>query len=157
MPSYHLAQINVARAKDHMDSLTMRDFVTRLDDINHLAEHSPGFVWRLKGDGDNATSIRAFDDPLLLVNLSVWTDLENLKAFVYRTTHAQLLRERHRWFHPTQVAHQALWWIPAGHTPTLHEAKLKLAQIECHGPTAEAFSFAHYFLAPGSESVSAKQ
>jgi hypothetical protein len=139
-----------------MDSLTMRDFVARLDDINHQAEHSPGFVWRLKGDGDNATSIRAFDDPLLLVNLSAWTDLESLKAFVYRTTHAQLLRERHRWFHPPQVAHQALWWIPAGHTPSLHEAKQKLAHIDRHGPMAEAFNFAHYFLAPGAEPESAK-
>ena len=52
---YHLAQINIAKMLAPIDHPLMADFVANLDAINSIAEKSPGFVWRLKGDDNNAT------------------------------------------------------------------------------------------------------
>lgn len=148
MNAYHLAQVNVALARGEMTSENMSGFVSRLDEINRLAESSKGFVWRLVGDGADATSIRAFDDPLLLVNVSVWEDLESLKAYAYQSAHVELIRDRDAWFHKLPEAHQALWWVPVGHTPTVEEAKARLEHIRAHGPTPTAFTFARAFPRP---------
>jgi hypothetical protein len=148
MTTHHLAQINIARARAEMDSVEMRDFVARLDEINALAERSPGFVWRLKDEANDATAIRVFDDPLMLVNMSVWQDIESLKAFVYRSMHVELIRDRDAWFNKMTAAHQALWWVPAGHVPDTQEAKARLELLRTQGPTADAFTFAKAFEAP---------
>ncbi len=148
MNRYHLAQINIAKARAEMDSDVMQGFVSRLDEINALADDAPGFVWRLQSEDGDATSIRVFDDPLLLVNMSVWEDLESLKEYVYRSLHVELIKDRDAWFHKLAAAHQALWWIPAGHTPTLEEAKTRLDILDRSGPTTEAFTFARPEAAP---------
>lgn len=148
MNAYHLAQVNVALARAEMTSEIMSGFVSRLDEINRLAEDSKGFVWRLVGDGADATSIRAFDDPMLLVNMSVWKDMDSLKAYAYKSAHVELIRDRDAWFHKLAEAHQALWWVPAGHIPTVLEAKAKLEHIRAHGPTPKAFTFAKSFPHP---------
>ncbi len=148
MNAYHLAQVNVALARAEMTSEIMSGFVSRLDEINRLAESAEGFIWRLIGDGSDATSIRAFDDPMLLVNMSVWRDLESLKTYAYKTAHVELIRDRDAWFHKLPEAHQALWWVPAGHVPTVHEAKAKLEHIRTRGPSPEAFTFARSFPHP---------
>jgi hypothetical protein len=44
--------------------------------------------------------------------------------------------------------HQTLWWVPAGHIPTIQEGKDKLDQICEFGPTAEAFTFGKKFPSP---------
>ena len=113
--SFELAQLNIAIAKGPMDSPVMADFVNNLDRINGLAETSPGFVWRLKDEAGNATSIRPFGDETL-VNLSVWTDLDALKAFVYRSDHTQIMKRKKEWFNKMLEAHMVLWWVPKGHT-----------------------------------------
>lgn len=148
MNGYHLAQINVALARAEMTSEIMSGFVSRLDEINRLADDANGFIWRLIGDGSEATNIRAFDDPMLLVNMSVWEDLESLKTYAYKSAHVELVRDRDAWFHKIPDAHQALWWVPAGHMPTVHEGKAKLDYIRAHGPSAEAFTFAKSFPHP---------
>lgn len=145
MNRYHLAQVNVALARAEMTSDLMSGFVARLDEINRLAEQSKGFVWRLVGDGNDATSIRAFDDPLLLVNMSVWEDIESLRTYAYKTAHVELIRDRDAWFHKLPEAHQALWWIPAGQLPTVFEARTRLEHIRAHGPTPFAFTFSKPF------------
>ncbi|MBL8396837.1 MAG: DUF3291 domain-containing protein [Candidatus Accumulibacter sp.] len=142
MSIFHIAQVNVARAKADMESEIMQGFVSRLDEINALADCAEGFVWRLQEDSGSATSIRVFDDPLLLVNLSVWKNLESLKQYVYKSLHVELIRDREGWFNKMGEAHQALWWVPAGHIPSVQEAKQKLEHIRKHGPTPEAFTFA---------------
>ncbi|CAA6823507.1 MAG: Unknown protein [uncultured Thiotrichaceae bacterium] len=140
---YHLAQINIAHGKAGMDSALMQGFVDRLDEINALADGSPGFVWRLRGDdGSDATTIQAFDDPLLLVNMSVWEDLASLKQYVYKSVHVELIRDREAWFNKMIEAHQALWWVPEGHIPSVAEGKEKLEQLQQNGPGSVAFSFA---------------
>lgn len=147
MQKFHLAQINIARAKAAMNSDVMKGFVDRLDEINHLADKSPGFVWRLK-DGDSAVSINAYEDPSILVNMSVWEDLESLKNYVYKSVHIELLKERSAWFNKMADAHQTLWWIPANHIPTIAEGKERLKHFQEHGATEFAFNFAKNFLVP---------
>ena len=142
MADFQLAQINIARARADMESDIMRGFVERLDEINALAEESPGFLWRLKDDSGNATDIQAFDDPLMIVNMSVWRDIDSLKHFVYRTNHVDLLRDRDAWFEKTAEAHQALWWVPAGQWPTVTEGVERLSYLQDHGPSDRVFTFA---------------
>ncbi len=146
---YQLAQVNIAQAKDEMNTETMIGFVNRLDEINTLAEKSDGFVWRLQSDdGGDATSIRVFDDPLLLVNMSVWDDVESLRNFVYKSLHIELVRDREAWFDKISAIHQALWWVPKGHTPTTQEAKEKLEALREKGATQKAFTFGKPFPKP---------
>lgn len=148
MGSYHLAQVNVALAKAEMSSDVMLGFVSRLDEINSLADQAEGFVWRLQDAEGDATAIRVFEDPLLLVNLSVWHSIEALRQFVYKSLHVELIRDREGWFNKIVEAHQALWWVPAGHIPDVGEARRKLDYLRKHGPSAEAFTFSKPFTAP---------
>ena len=85
MNKYHLAQINIAYSLGARDEEIMKGFIDHLDEINGIADNSPGFVWRLQTDEGDATAIQAFDDPLMLVNVSVWEDIESLKNFVYKS------------------------------------------------------------------------
>lgn len=148
MTKYHLAQINIALAKAEMDTVIMEGFVSRLDEINETADKAEGFVWRLQSEEGDSTAIRVFDEPLLLVNMSVWESIEALKDFVYKSAHVELIRDRQAWFHKYVEAHQALWWIPAGHIPTIEKAKEKLETIQKHGPTSLAFHFGKPFPVP---------
>ncbi len=148
MAKYHLAQVNIALAKEEMDKKLMEGFVSRLDEINEKADDAKGFVWRLQTEDGDSTAIRVFDKPLLLVNMSVWESIDTLKDFVYASAHVELIRDRQAWFHKVVEAHQALWWIPAGHIPTTKEAKEKLEYIQKHRSTVEAFHFGKPFSMP---------
>jgi hypothetical protein len=145
LSKYHLAQVNIANGKASMESQVMSGFVSRLNEINTLADNSPGFVWRLQTEDGDSTSIQAFDDPLLLINMSVWEDIESLKLFVYKSMHVELIQDRDAWFNKMSTAHQALWWIPAGSYPTINEGKERLEVLQKNGPTENAFSFAQSF------------
>lgn len=146
--AWHLAQVNIGRTKAPMDDPVMAEFKAALVEINALAEATPGFVWRLKDDSGDATSIHAFPDPLVLVNLSVWTDVAALQAYVYRSAHGKFFARRQAWFENYDGAYLALWWIPVGHTPTVQEAKERLALLDANGPTAKAFTFRKHFPPP---------
>ena len=148
MASFHIAQVNVAQAKADMESELMRGFVSRLDEINALADRADGFIWRLQEDSGSATAIRVFDDPLLLINMSVLADLEALKHYVYKSLHVELIKDREAWFNKMGESHQVLWWIPAGHIPSTEEARKKLEFIRKHGPSAQAFTFAKPYPMP---------
>jgi hypothetical protein len=149
MNGYTLAQINIARfaqPKDHRDNA---DFMTALDPVNAKADAAKGFIWRLVGDGNDAISIDAVpDDPRLAVNMSVWTDVEALSAFVYRQSdHLAIMRRRREWLEKIDVF-MALWWVPAGHIPTVAEGMARIALLKERGPSAEAFTFRQPFAAP---------
>lgn len=141
MPQNHLAQINIARLLAPIDDPLIADFVRQLDDINALAESSPGFVWRLKEESGNATNIDVFGDSLLIVNMSVWESIEDLKNFAYKSAHVQVFRDRTRWFEKMEVAHMALWWVPAGTLPTAEEGRDRLLYLREHGESDWAFTF----------------
>jgi hypothetical protein len=143
-----LAQVNVARLVAPVDAPEIADFVAALDPVNALADRAAGFVWRLQTEEGNATSVRAFDDPLVIVNLSVWESIESLEAFVYgERSHRAVLRRRREWFEQQVELHTALWWITAGTTPTVVEAVARLAHLREHGPTRHAFTFRDRFSA----------
>ncbi len=146
--SWHLAQINIARPLAPLDSPQLAEFMAMLDPINALAESAPGFVWRLAGDGGNATDIRV-DDPSIVVNMSVWETPEQLFDFVYKTQHTKVMARRREWFERMAIF-AVLWWIPAGHVPTVAEAMGKLALLEANGPSPEAFTFKQRYPAPGT-------
>lgn len=137
---WHLAQLNVGYARGPIDGPVMAPFAARLDEINALADAAPGFVWRLQDEAGNATNIRGADENLL-VNMSVWRDLESLRAYVYKSAHTDVLRRRAEWFEPMDEAHMVLWWVPAGHIPDLAEAEERLAELRTDGPGPRAFTF----------------
>lgn len=147
MPTYELAQLNVARLAAPLESPQLADFVANLDRINALAEDSPGFVWRLQTDDGNATGLRPFGDEML-VNMSVWADVELLKRYVYETAHVEIMRRRKDWFEVMTEAYTVLWWVRAGHRPTVEEARARLETLRTKGPSPEAFSFRQHFPAP---------
>jgi hypothetical protein len=149
--AWHLAQVNVAILRAPIDSPQLADFVALLEPVNALADRSPGFVWRLQTEDGDATAIRAFDDSRIIVNMSVWESVEALGEFVFRSRHLEVLRRRREWFEKMATAYVALWWVPAGVTPSVDEAKQRLDLLERRGPTADAFTFKEPFAAPGSD------
>jgi hypothetical protein len=146
--NWHLAQVNIGRFRRPTDHPDNADFMGNLDRVNAIAEASPGFIWRLKGEGNDATDLRAFADPMVAINMSVWESVEALAAFAYRNMdHRSIMRRRREWFDEMQV-YMVLWWIPAGALPTLDDARSKLELLERLGPTADAFTFREPFPAP---------
>ena len=112
---HRIAQVNIARAKAPLDTPPLAEFVAALEPVNALADSAPGFVWRLQDEGGDATSIRAFPDDLMIVNMSVWKSIEALWEFVYGGRHLEVMRHRREWFSRIE-AHQVLWWVPSGGT-----------------------------------------
>jgi hypothetical protein len=146
MPVYHIAQVNIGRARAPVDDPLMTGFITRLDEINALADNCPGFVWRLQTTAGNATYFRPYpQDDRILMNMSVWETVEALRNYVYRTAHSEFLKRRQEWFEKFAGAYTALWWVPKGHTPGIDEAKKRLEYLDAHGPTQFAFPFQQVF------------
>lgn len=142
MPAYHVAQVNIGRIVARVDDPRMSGFMNALDEINALAERSPGFIWRLQTSEGNATYFRPYpEDDRILLNMSVWAGIEELKHYVYRSAHAAFLKRRHEWFEVFAGTYAALWWVPAGHIPGIDEAKKRIAHLDAHGPTQFAFTF----------------
>jgi Domain of unknown function (DUF3291) len=148
MSAYELAQLNVAIVKGSMDSPIMAEFAANLERINALADRSPGFVWRLQTEQGDATAIRPFDNENMLVNMSVWQDIESLNNYVYNSAHVEIMRRRREWFERMSAAYVVLWWVAKGHRPSVAEAIAKLEMLRSTGPTAEAFTFRRAFPAP---------
>lgn len=140
-PDFHLAQINIARLRaplDHDDTKEFRDFI---NPVNALAADSPGFVWLLSGEDGQSSSYDDphYEDPMIVVNFSVWETYEDLHAFVYGTVHRYFLQSRKNWFLEMSSPQIALWWVPAGNVPSVEEAKAKLRQLSEKGPGPEVF------------------
>lgn len=153
MSKYHIAQLNIATLMAPIESPQLADFVSNLDRINSLADQSPGFVWRLQTEEGDATGIDYFGSDKI-VNLSLWESIEDLHNYVYLSAHIEVMRRKKEWFHKMSEAHMVLWWVPAGHIPSIQQAAQKLKTLRESGPTAEAFTFKNAFSAP-SEPTSA--
>lgn len=141
----HLAQLNIAKAKYSLEAPEIKEFVDNLEPINQLAESSDGFIWRLKDDTGDATDIQAFDDPNIIINMSVWDSIDALKNFMFRTHHRDFLRRKKEWFENIPEDSYVLWWIAEGHIPTVEEALEKLEYLRKNGDTPNAFSFKSNF------------
>lgn len=140
-----LAQVNIAEMLAPINDPIMQDFVNNLDRINELAEQSDGFIWRLKDDEGNATAITVFDNLFLIINMSVWKNMEALYAFTYESDHVEILKRKKEWFHKMPRMHMAFWYVEDGHAPTAAEAKERLYYLQEHGETPYAFSFKSKF------------
>jgi Domain of unknown function (DUF3291) len=148
---FHLAQANIGRIRAPLEDPIMQGFRSQLDPINALADRSPGFVWRLQTEDGNAMAIRPFADERMAINMSVWESLEALQQFVYRSAHVGPLRDRKQWFEPIEGPILVLWWIPAGHVPTVAEALTRLEHLKQHGPSPDAFTFRMPFPPPDGQ------
>ncbi|MEZ8511761.1 DUF3291 domain-containing protein [Vibrio splendidus] len=136
-----LAQLNIALAKYPLDAPEIKEFVDNLELVNGIAESSEGFVWRLKDESGDATNIQAFEDPNMIVNMSVWDSVDSLKNFMFRTHHRDFMRRKGDWFHRLPEDTYVLWWIEEDHIPTLEEAIVRLEHLREIGDTPYAFTF----------------
>jgi Domain of unknown function (DUF3291) len=136
----HIAELNIGKFKYPTADARMTEFMENLDRVNALAERSAGFVWRLKGDNNNATEFRIGDD--MAVNLSVWEDAKSLENYVFKTVHVQFYKKREAWFDLMEKPHMVFWWVPVGHQPSLDEAWARLQLYEKNGATEAAFGWA---------------
>ena len=153
MNDNQIAQLNVARAVAPLDDPRLADFMALLDEVNLLAERSPGFVWRLQGASGSATDVSVGDDPRVIVNLTVWESADDLFAFTYRSGHREVFARRFEWFERREGPSVALWWQPPGTIPTIEEAFRRLQLLADHGPTPEAFTFKQRFAPPPADEL----
>jgi hypothetical protein len=144
---FHVAQVNIATPKAPVESPQLAAFKAMLDPVNALADAAPGFVWRLQDSSGNATSIAYGGDPSLIVNMSVWESIDALWSFVYSGEHLDVMRRRREWFEPMDL-YMCLWWVRAGHRPTVGEAEERLELLRIDGPTPRAFTFKRRFDPP---------
>ncbi len=144
----HLAQLNIGRTVAPIDDPRMADFVANLVRINGLGDASPGFVWRLQDESGAATAFHAFDDPRMIINLTVWESVETLREYAYRSVHVEFLRRRREWFVPLDGPSLVLWWVPASHIPTIQDALERLERLTADGPTPDAFTLKTPFPPP---------
>ena len=145
---WQLAQINIGRLVGPEGDPRVQPFFDALDQVNALADSADGFVWRLQSEAGNATDLQATPDPQLIVNLSVWTGIEALSAFAYRSGHSAQLARRREYFEDFGSAFLALWWVRAGHRPDINEGLSRLWMIDRFGPSPLAFTFQKRFSAP---------
>jgi len=151
--SWQLAQVNIGRLQAALDAPQLRPFMEALDRVNAAADHSPGFIWRLQTEDGNATAVQAFtwdagDSVGVIINMSVWTDVEHLTAFVLSDAHRAILRRRREFFERMPEAYLACWWVAAGHMPTTDEAEERIRHLRAHGPTPYAFTLRHHYPPP---------
>lgn len=146
--SFQLAQINIGRVLAPVDHPKIAGFMSQLDAINALADSFPGFVWRLQSDSGNATDVPYSDDPFVLVNMSVWESIEALRDYVYKSKHVEVMSDRAQWFEKMDKPYYCLWWVPAGHFPTVAEGRERLEHYQQHGATPYSFWFSQRFPAP---------
>ncbi|HEY1720116.1 MAG TPA: DUF3291 domain-containing protein [Magnetospirillaceae bacterium] len=145
---WHLAQMNVGTTLYPVEDSRMEGFTGQLDEINALAEASPGFVWRLKTEAGNATDIKPTDNPNFIVNMSVWAGAEALFDYVYKSVHRLVMVQRRSWFEKPESSYMVLWWVPAGTEPTVEDGLARLAHLDQRGPTPHAFTFKTKFPPP---------
>jgi len=148
MSAYELAQLNIGIIRGPMDSPVMAEFAANLARINALADAAPGFVWRLQTPAGDATALRPFDNPDMLLNMSVWRDLESLRQYVYTSAHVEIMRRRREWFERMGEAYLVLWWVPRGHRPSIAQALARLAALRERGAHPQAFTFREHYPPP---------
>ncbi|RZQ63553.1 DUF3291 domain-containing protein [Amycolatopsis suaedae] len=152
MDSWEIAQVNIALPTVPLTQPELKWFVDALEPVNAVADAAPGFRWRLQTEDGDATAVRAFGDDRIIVNMSTWASIEALADFAYRNPeHLAVLRRKREGFERLGRPHMVLWWVPAGHRPTVAEAEQRLDHLREHGPTPWAFTFRQPFPAPGAE------
>lgn len=142
-PRAHLAQLNIGRLLAPAEDPRVADFMNNLDRVNRIADRSPGFVWRMVGEGNDATDIKLDGDLKLIANLSVWEDVDSLAHFVWSTVHKRFYDRKAEWFETIAAQHFVMWRVPVGHRPSLEEGRARLAHLNAHGDGDHAFGWSH--------------
>ena len=144
MHTLHLAEVNIAKRLAPMDDPIMQDFVNNVDKMNAIADAAEGFIWRMK-DEDKELGAKIFQDDELLINMSVWKDLESLFNYTYKSRHIEVFKRKKEWFSKMKMMHMAFWYVPEGYEPTFQDAKDRLDYLNMYGDTPYAFSFKSKF------------
>ncbi|TNF63530.1 MAG: DUF3291 domain-containing protein [Rhodobacteraceae bacterium] len=142
----HLAELNIGRLLAPTDDPRVAEFMGALDRVNGLGKRMPGFVWMMEGSGEPGTGNTENtigDDPQFVANLTLWEDGPSLERFVWGTVHRQFYERRRDWFEVLGEMHFVMWWVPAGHRPTLEEGLARLDHLKAHGDSDQAFGWAH--------------
>jgi len=145
-PKMHLAELNVGRLLAPVDDPRVAEFMDNIDRINGLGKRMPGFVWMMEGSGapgTGNTEAKIDGDPQYVSNLSVWESVETLETFVWGTIHKQFYERRQQWFEVLGEMHFVMWWVPAGHEPTLNEALERLEHLKENGDSDHAFGWSY--------------
>jgi hypothetical protein len=156
MSGWQLAQVNIGRLREPLDHPQLAAFVEALGPVNAAADRADGFVWRLQTEEGNATAVKAFtwdagDSAGIIVNMSVWSDVERLTAFILGDLHRAILRRRREFFAKMDEAYVACWWVPEGHEPNTEEAEERVLYLRANGPTPFAFTLRHHFPTPDAQ------
>jgi hypothetical protein len=138
---HHIAELNIGRIRYPIDDPRMAEFTNNLALVNDIADRSAGFIWRFVDDSGNATNTRPYDDPRIIVNFSVWESVAALERFVWQTVHKYFYGRRADWFEPFDGPSFVLWWVPAGHRPSVAEAMARLEHLKQLGPSDHAFNW----------------
>lgn len=143
---YQLAELNVGRLLAPTDDPRVAEFMGALDRVNGLGKRMPGFVWMMEGSGQPGTGntdAKIDGDAQFVSNLTVWENVEGLENFVFNTVHKTFYARRAEWFEVLGRMHFVMWWVPAGHKPTLEEALERLALLQANGDTDQAFGWSY--------------
>jgi len=149
---YHLVHANIAWMHAPIDDPVMSGLASRLDEINQLAENSRGFLWRLPNSESSSAQLEpfradfpGFDAARFFYNMSVWERLEDLREYTLFSAHTEMIFERRQWLDSVAGANVALWWVAAGHRPTISESAERLRHVRQFGPTPYAFTLRSSF------------
>jgi hypothetical protein len=152
---FHLAQMNIAWMHGVMTDAVMSGLAGRIEEIYHLADQSTGFVWRLPSSAITPETLEPFElifpgfqRDNLFYNMSVWKTVDDLRAYTFASTHAELLHERHQWIDRIAGASNVLWWIAPDTRPTIAESVDRWRHLQSHGPTPHAFTLRRSFEPP---------
>lgn len=137
---YNLVHVNISHARASLDDPEMAGFMSRVDEIDSLAQYAPGFIAQPTPPDEG--EVYQGDT---LVNLSIWESVESLHDFTYRGKHARVLEKRAEWFVQHEGPNFVLFWAPADHVPTEAEIKKRIDTLREHGPTPYAFTFKERF------------
>lgn len=149
MAEYQLAEINIAKMKGvNIGDPIMKEFVDNLEKVNEIAENSDGFVWRLKDEDNNATNFNPYNDEQIIVNYSIWENIETLEHYMYKTFHSEFLKRRKEWFQTFGQVSTAMWWVKKGEIPDITEAMEKLDYLQKNGASEIVFNFRQKYPKP---------
>lgn len=149
MAEYQLAEINIAKMNGvNIDDPIMKEFVDNLEKVNEIAENSDGFVWRLKDEDNNATNFNPYNDEQIIVNYSIWENIETLEHYMYKTFHSEFLKRRKEWFQTFGQVSTAMWWVKKGEIPDITEAMEKLDYLQKNGASEIVFNFRQKYPKP---------
>lgn len=144
---HHIAELNIGILRHDWDDPRVKDFVDGLDLVNGIAARSPGFVWRMSDEemdaAQNDPDGPLGGNPRLASTMSVWEDVESLERFVWTTVHRRFYERKAEWYDATDAVRLVLWWVPAGHRPSIAEGVERFRHLERHGDTDFAFGWKH--------------